>query len=483
MMYPRLKVARNLLREDGVLFVSIDDNEEPRLRLICDEVFGPENYLTTIFVQVRYEGKTLVEDSDFQKLIEQVLVYRKSQLGKLNKSKEEYTLEKFEWEIVESGIPRTVTLGKKEVKIFSPGSFQINRVAPSQGGLKEIWASGKVLDGNSSGRFFRDFIEGRVTEDGLGVLYKVEGIGDDGHGHRYFTGPLRAGATKGKYYQGVPKARLAADAGTKESPIACFFNFADAFGNCRHEGSVDFRSGKKPLAFLHELLKLGTSGLESELILDFFAGSGTTAHAVFELNQQDGGNRRFLLVQLPEATGQSQFRTIADITKERLRNAAKKLREEIPEIAGDLGFRVFKLASSNIRAWEPDRDKLAETLEASIEHLKSNRTEQDILFELLLKLGLDLCVPIETKKVIGSANENHVIYAIGSGALLVCLSNVVSRGDAEPLALGLVEWHQTLKPAGETTVVFRDSAFADDVAKTNLTAILQQHGLETVRSL
>lgn len=152
-------------------------------------------------------------------------------------------------------------------------------------------------------------------------------------------------------------------------------------------------------------------------------------------------------------------------------------------IAGDIGFRVFRLASSNIRAWEPDRNNLAETLEASIEHLKADRTEQDILFELLIKLGLNLCVPIETRTVKAGTSQAHEIHSIGGGSLLVCLSPAIPQADVEPLALGLAAWHQTLKPAGETTVVFRDNAFADDVAKSNLTAILQQHGLETVRSL
>jgi adenine-specific DNA-methyltransferase len=159
------------------------------------------------------------------------------------------------------------------------------------------------------------------------------------------------------------------------------------------------------------------------------------------------------------------------------------VRKENPLFAGDLGFRVFKLDSTNILEWDPDRDKIAENLEASIEHLKGDRTEQDILFELLLKLGLDLCVPIETKKVEESANQAHSLHSIGGGSLLVCLSKSIPQIDVEPLALALVAWHQELKPAGDTTVVFRDSAFADDVAKTNITAILQQHGLETVRSL
>jgi adenine-specific DNA-methyltransferase len=146
--------------------------------------------------------------------------------------------------------------------------------------------------------------------------------------------------------------------------------------------------------------------------------------------------------------------------------------------SGDLGFRVFKLASSNIQAWEPDRERLAETLEASVDHLKTDRTESDILFELLLKLGLDLTVPIETHTIAGQQ-----VHSIGAGTLLVCLSKTIAAKEVEPLALGVAAWHKTQAPAGESTIVFRDSAFADDVAKTNLTAILQQHGLENVRSL
>jgi adenine-specific DNA-methyltransferase len=171
-------------------------------------------------------------------------------------------------------------------------------------------------------------------------------------------------------------------------------------------------------------------------------------------------------------------RTLAELTKERLRRAAKKIREENPMFAGDLGFRVFKLASSNIRAWEPDRENLAQTLEASAEHLKADRTEADILFELLLKLGLDLTVPIEEKTIAGK-----IVRSIGAGTLLVCLDQQIAAAEVEPLALGIVAWHKQLAPTGECSIVFRDSAFADDVAKTNLTAILQQHGLENVRSL
>ena len=144
----------------------------------------------------------------------------------------------------------------------------------------------------------------------------------------------------------------------------------------------------------------------------------------------------------------------------------------------DLGFRVFKLDSSNIRAWEPNRDDLDGTLLENIDHLKPGRSEKDILYEVLLKLGLDLCVPIETRKIVGKS-----VRAIGAGALIACLDEKITLEEVEALGLGIAEWHQELAPAGDSTVVFRDSAFADDVAKTNLAAILEQRGLKNVRSL
>ena len=248
----------------------------------------------------------------------------------------------------------------------------------------------------------------------------------------------------------------------------------------------------KPIKLIRHLLSIGAKD-EDALVIDFFAGSGTVGHAVLEMNAQLGGHRRFILVQLPEkltedhvperpgfAFCQSIGRptNVAEITKERLRRAAKKVKEENPMLAGDFGFRVFKLDHSNIRAWEPDRSDLPKTLEESVEHLKTDRTEADILYEVLLKLGLDLCVPMEKRSIAGKD-----VHAIGGGVLLACLAEKITRDEVEPLAQGIVERHKALAPAGDSTCVFRDSAFADDVAKTNLAAILQQHGLVNVRSL
>lgn len=249
----------------------------------------------------------------------------------------------------------------------------------------------------------------------------------------------------------------------------------------------------KPVALLQDILQVGTGQDEDEIVLDFFAGSGTTAHAVMTENATDSRNRRYILVQLPEPLDpenkdqkvatefckkQKLSPNIAELTKERLRRAAKKIKEENPMFAGDLGFRVFKLDSTNIKEWQPKREDLPQTLAESVEHLKTDRSEADILYELLLKLGLDLCVPIEKKTIAGKD-----VHAIGGGVLIACLAEKIATAEVEKLGQSIVEWHKKLAPASDATCVFRDSAFADDVAKTNLAAILEQNGIANVRSL
>jgi adenine-specific DNA-methyltransferase len=139
---------------------------------------------------------------------------------------------------------------------------------------------------------------------------------------------------------------------------------------------------------------------------------------------------------------------------------------------------VFKLDSSNINAWEPNRDNLEQTVLDNQEHLKPGRTESDVLYEILLKLGLDLCVPIETKAIVG-----RTVHSVGGGVLMACLATEIAEGEAAPLAEGIAAWRKELAPAGETTCIFRDSGFENDVAKTNLVATLEQHGLGNVKSL
>lgn len=238
---------------------------------------------------------------------------------------------------------------------------------------------------------------------------------------------------------------------------------------------------------------ISTMASKDALVMDFFAGSGSTGHAVWQQNAVDGGNRRFVLVQLPEPLDIEKNEqksaadycrklkkplNIAELTKERLRLAAKRIKAANPLFSGDTGFRSFRLDTSNIRAWIPSTTKLKQTLLDHTEHLQVGRTDADLVYELLLKLGLDLCVSIESRNIAGK-----VVSSIGSGVLMICLSEEIKVKDVEVLAQGIVGWHQELAPLGDTSCVFRDSAFENDVAKSNMAAILEQHGIAKVRSL
>ncbi|MBC8217793.1 MAG: site-specific DNA-methyltransferase [Planctomycetes bacterium] len=496
MMYPRLKLAKNLLSDDGLIFISVDENEFAHLQCIANEVFAEENLLSVHHFQVRYENKSLNERKDFQEVIEYVLIYAKNKEAcRINRPFEEYSIDNFVFKIDHSDQPtKSFVHDGKKVEVWTKDFFSITESKPSTENFKETWISGSILTGTGHGSLYLKQIDSRRDIDGDGCLYRIYGIGEDGLGYRYFTNPKAKTSLRGKMYTKIPTVRLEemqSGSAVKLNPIVNFYNYSGDVGNIRHEGGIPFNAGKKPVKMISQLL----SYIEDKncIVMDFFAGSGTTGHAVMAQNVSDSGHRRSILVQLPEqlvpldkdnkslvaiCDELGKPRNIAELTKERLRRAGKKIREENPMFAGDLGFRVFKLDSSNIRAWEPDRDNLAATLEQHAEHLKTDRTEEDILFELLLKLGLDLTVPIEQKTI-----ADKTVHSIGAGTLLVCLAAQITAAEVEPLALGIVEWHKQLAPAGETQVVFRDSAFADDVAKTNLTAILQQYGLENVRSL
>lgn len=248
----------------------------------------------------------------------------------------------------------------------------------------------------------------------------------------------------------------------------------------------------KPVELLQRMIDLWARSA-GDVVLDFFAGSGTTAHAVMAQSALDGVCRRCVVVQLPEVLDPANKdqkssaeycdrirkpRNIAELTKERLRRAAKKIKDENPMFAGDLGFRVFKLDSTNLQEWKPKPDDLDGTLLKAVDHVKADRTEADLLYEVLLKLGLDLCVPIEARTIAGKA-----VQSVGGGVLMACLAEKITREDVEALGQGIVEWRKALAPAGDTTCIFRDAAFADDVAKTNLASILEQNGIKKVRSL
>ena len=231
----------------------------------------------------------------------------------------------------------------------------------------------------------------------------------------------------------------------------------------------------KPLSLLGRICEIATTSTSQDVVLDFFAGAGTLGHAVMESNRRDNGNRRFITVQLPEPIEGAAYPTISAVAVERLRRAGKSLRQstEVPNL--DLGFRIFKLDSGNIEPWDPATKDVPSAIAKAVDNIKADRTDDDLVYDVLLKTGLDLCVPIESKKIAGKE-----VKSIGGGVLFTCFATKIKAADAEPLALGIVKWRDELAPANpkECRVVFRDSAFESDVAKSNLAAILKQHGFD-----
>jgi adenine-specific DNA-methyltransferase len=468
-MYPRLKLARNLMSPLGAIFISIDDNELANLKAICDDIFGLECYAGCV---ARVTGtptgggfRALVNETD------NVLIYLKqpdveiSGVGFTEDNAAIYDKEDANGKYLTRSLRRTGGEDRREdrpsmyYEVTAPDGEKIYPIAPA--GYESRWICGK-------NRYDEMMAEGliewrQVTKDGKTSWQVYQKF--------YLEGRLKQPSNLWSELEGNKKA-------TRD--LKALFDGEKVF------------SFPKPVGLLRHILEMATTD-KTSVILDFFAGSGTTAHAVMAQNAVDSGSRRYVLVQLPEPLDPENKdqktaadfcdqlgkpRTIAELTKERLRRAGKKVKDENPMFAGDTGFRVFKLDTSNIRAWNPDRDNLEQTLLDHEEHILSGRTEADVVYELLLKLGLDLCVPIESRSIAGK-----IVGAIGGGVLMTCLAETICSDDVEVLALGIVAWRKELAPAGDTTCIFRDSAFVDDVAKSNLAAILEQHGIDNVRSL
>jgi adenine-specific DNA-methyltransferase len=453
MMYSRIKLARNLLTSGGVMFVSIDDNELRNALFILAEIFGEENFVGQLVWKKKYIGGKHARH--FVDLHEYVLVFAKNilDLPEILMERPSKELEKFSLEdefVAERGKhytrPLKSNLGRRDTLVYP---IEL----PDGTSISTQWMVAQDT--------FR-----KLVEDGR-IVFKQK---RDGTFNVYR-----------KFYQ--------LDGEGKVKVPTLIEDVSNADGKVDIKKLFDVSEGReipfenpKPVGLLKHLI--GPSANQDDIVMDFFSGSCTTAHAVMELNLKEKKACKFVMVQLPEPCDEnsiafkSGYSNVADIGKERIRHAAAKIKEENPDYRGDLGYKIFKLDSSNIRAWSPDRNDLGQTLLDHMEHLVEGRSEEDVLYELLLKRGVDLTVPIEEKNITGK-----IVYSIGYGVLFACLDTAISREEVEDLAMGIVDWHKELEPASDTQVVFRDSAFANDIAKTNMTAILEQHGIAHVRSL
>lgn len=487
MMCPRLKLARTYLANDGAIFVSIDDNELHNLRRVMDEIFGEENFVNCVSIKMSEASGVKMSHvkARLPKLKEYLLIYRKSPDFKMNpvtipseKWNEEYKeyldgvsraeLDELkslfeEEELDEASVQRANDL-------LSNAKVLTVRDAYSQfGGEDEFeeWRWGnawRIIQAVGSSSVKKLALKNKVTaeQDILSVLSP--------RGKLYLYKREFNKETKSPRIQ-----ILFADINI-EQKVGDFWPDIRTTGGIGGEGGIIFPNGKKPLKLLRRILSLATSGVSEEIVMDFFAGSASLGHAVLDANAEDQGARRFILVQIPEIIEADNelyslgFRTVSEVSIQRLKN--------VVESKTDVGFKVFKLDSSNIVAWNPDKTDLEQTLMGHTEHLVPGRSEQDVLYELLLKRGVELTVPIEEKEVSGKT-----VYSIGFGALFACLDKKIERDQIESLAQGIIDWHKELDPVSETQVVFRDSAFENDIAKTNITAILEQSGIKHVRSL
>jgi adenine-specific DNA-methyltransferase len=513
MMLPRLKLAQSLLHRNGVIFISIDDQEISNLRILCDEIFGAENFVANLIWEKgrKNDAKLVSIGHDY------MLVYARN--------KPTLTENGVKWREAKPGAAEIQTeylrlraLHHGDTGAIQEGIREFYKGLPKEHPSKKLSRYGNVDERG----VWRD--DNMSWPGGGGPTYDVIHPAT-GKPCKVPEGGWRY-ATPEKMQQMIESGRVMFRDDESEPPIRKTYlvrgdenldeeevdeqSDSDDVG-IQVAGSYFYRSALQASNLMlgmfgakifnnpkdHEVLArwigYATNGDKNAIVVDFFAGSGTTGHAVMTLNARDEGCRRYILVQLPEPLSEddkdqkvaARFcqkigkpANIAELTKERLRRSSAKVREEVPTAVIDGGFRVYKLASSNIRAWEPEPADIEGTLLANAEHLVQGRSEQDVLYELLLKLGLDLCVPIEKMQIAEKA-----VHSIGGGALIVCLAEGLTKDVVEKLANGIVTWRKELAPAVDTRVVFKDSGFADDVAKTNMAAILNQNGILDVRSL
>jgi adenine-specific DNA-methyltransferase len=466
MMFPRLRLARNLLKDDGAIFISIDDNEVANLRKVCDEIFGEENFIANIVWQKKYAATN--DAKGFSVMHDHIIVYQKSKafnrilLPRTAKQNKPYKHDDKD----DKGLWRSDNL---LVKSFSKSSvFPITN--PNTG--KEY-----LPPEGSSWRGSWKTIEKWLSEN------------------RIFFGMDGKGAPQLKrYLNEVQQGRV---------PVTWW-----PFQEVGHNDAANKEMKKlfgtkspfdtpKPSTLISQILKV--SAPEGALVLDFFSGSSTCAHAVMQLNTEDNGHRKFIMVQLPELTKEDStayktgYENIAKIGKERIRLAGDQIKAELKEkydaqqgqmlVADekkvmnpdelDIGFKVFKLDSSNLKKWNPDADDLEESLFGSIENFVEGRSELDMVYEIMLKYGIDLTLAIETY----TAGDKK-IYSVGLGALMICLDNEITTDVAQEI----VKLKAELSPE-VMRVVFKDNGFKDDSSKTNAKEILRTNGVDEIVSI
>ena len=456
MMYPRLRLAANLLRDDGLIFISIDNSELANLRKMCDEVFGEENFVECIIWKKRYGGGP--KERYLVNLQEYILLYCKSKVDLKNlfvplsqESIERYYSKKDEFYDTK-GPYRTQPL--EAAKSLDSRENLIYPIPAPDG--TEIWPQRQWL-------WSKERTYDALKRNGL-----VINQGNDG-----------------RWYVAIKQYLYDDNGDTRQTKMTSIIeDIYTQHGSKEIEeilGGPKIFSYPKPSALIKKLLQVGMD--KNDLVLDFFSGSATTAHAVMQLNAEDGGNRRFILVQLPEVCDEKSeaykagYKNICEIGKERIRRAGKKLTEtkdgqlsmDGEKAPLDIGFKVFKLDTSNMKLWDTTpiadggADELVERMNQMVRRIKPERSDLDMVYEVMLKLGVPLTYPVQQLNINGKP-----VYEVGEDCLLlICLAEFVEPEDVQAMA--------DYAPA--KMIMSRD-CFTSDTAMANAHYILRDRQIE-----
>lgn len=457
MIYPRLKLARNLLKDDGVIFISIDDNEVHALKKLCDEVFGEDNFITELI----WDKQHSQQQGLFKKYHEYVVCYAKNINSHQNISGGEG--------IIDAGAIKKISKANPASLFTFPA------------GTKVIAPDGTKFTGTYGDSEKLTIEEGEFIVQNEQLLNRVTisaGWTQKNQMDTWFKG-IETFDTKGQkiiefYFNSTGKLKCKKER-TKITPPTLLPKFGMASEQTEKLKNLmggTFFDNPKPI----DMLKLFASWFsdDTDLVLDFFSGSASTAHALLELNAEDGGNRKYIMVQLTEETDEKSeaykagYKTIPEIGKERIRRAGKKILEENKDKEGiqnlDIGFRVLKVDSSNMKDVYYTPDQLSkDSLFDTVENIKEDRTAEDLLFQVLLDWGVDLMLPIVREEILGKT-----VFFVDGDTLAACFDDGIDEAFVKELAKREV-----------MRVVFKDSGFKEDDTKGNVDQIFAQLSPDT----
>lgn len=458
MIYPRLKVARDLLSDDGVIFISIDDNEVENLKKLCNEIFGESNFIAQLATVMNLKGNN--DQFGFAGTHEYTLVYAKSilnieDLNGISLTEEDYADYTEQDEHGKYKIGATLMrTGEAGFRIKRPKGFYPIYVACD-------YTSFDVIRHNDT-----DIVVYPLTKEGVEMSWRRSPENLHQTRNEFVIKKTSNGIS---FYK---KQRLEEDMKRGKKPKTLFYKPEYSSGNGTGMLKELFQGrlfdNPKPIALISDFIKIGTNN--ESIILDFFSGSATTAHAVMKLNAEDGGNRKFIMVQLPEKTEEKSeaykagYKNICEIGKERIRRAAKKIKEEAGLLTQNLdtGFRVLKLDSSNMEDvyYTPQEFELQSLFN---ENVKADRTNEDLLFQVMLDLGIELSAKIESKQIAGKN-----VHFVDDNYLVACFDRDVNESTITEIA--------KLQPI---YFVMRDASAANDNVIDNFEQIFKHYSPDT----